>query len=133
MAAIVAMGTVLKKGTQAVANLTSIAGLEISRDTIEVTTLDSPNGYRQFVGGLLDAGELSISGYFDYAAHSPLLDDLEAGTATTYTIEFPGGAKWTFTCVVTSFSTGAEMEDLVSFEASFKVSGKPTLAIVTTP
>jgi predicted secreted protein len=128
----VAMGTVLKKGTTAIAELTSIAGLELSADTIETTALDTANGYRTFVGGLKDAGEVSISGSFNATAHSQLLTDFEAGTSASYTIEFPdrlttSGTKWTFTAIVTGYSTGAELEDLVSFEATLKVSGKPTL------
>jgi predicted secreted protein len=130
---VVAMGTTLKKGATAIAELTSIAGLELSADTIEVTAMDSPNGYRQFVGGLRDSGEVSISGNFNATAHSQLLTDFDAGTSASYTIEFPdrlttSGTKWTFTAIVTGYSTGAELEDLVSFEATLKVSGKPTLA-----
>jgi predicted secreted protein len=129
---VVAMGTTLKKGATAIAELTSIAGLELSADTIEVTAMDSPNGYRQFVQGLRDAGEVSISGNFNATAHQPLLTDFDAGTSASYTIEFPdrlttAGTKWTFTAIVTGYSTGAELEDLVSFEATLKVSGKPTL------
>jgi hypothetical protein len=37
------------------------------------------------------------------------------------------GASWSFNGVVTGFSTGAELEDMVSFEVTIKVSGKPTL------
>lgn len=122
-----AMGTQLKKGITAIAELTSIGGLELSADTIEDTTLDAADGYRTFRQGLKDAGEVSISGYFDPTAHEGLLTDFEAGTANAYTIEFPFGATWTFSAIVTGYSTGAEMEDNVSFEASLKVSGKPTL------
>jgi predicted secreted protein len=124
-----AMGTKLKKGTTAIGELTSIGGLDLSADTIETTTLDVVDGYRTFAGGLKDAGEVSISGYFDPAQHEGLLTDFEAGTATAYTIEFPFGATWTFSAIVTGYSTGAEMEDNVSFEATLKVSGKPTLTI----
>jgi predicted secreted protein len=127
MPAIEAMGTKLKKGITEIANLTSIGGLELSADTRETTTLDSPDGYRTFDQGLKDAGEVSISGYFDPTSHQGLLTDFEGGTATAYTIEFPGGAKWEFSAIVTGYSTGAEMEDNVSFEATLKVSGKPTL------
>jgi predicted secreted protein len=125
----VAMGTTIKKAAgTAIASLTSIAGLELSADTIEVTTLDAVGGYRQFVQGLKDAGEISISGYFDFASHNPILTDFNAGTSASYVITFPGGKTWTFDAVVTGFSTGAELEDLVSFESTLKVSGKPVLA-----
>jgi predicted secreted protein len=122
-----AMGTKLKKGVTAIANLTSIGGLDLSADTVETTTLDSPDGYRTFRQGLKDAGEVSISGYFDPTEHAGLLTDFESGAVTAYTIEFPMGAKWSFNAIVTGYNTGAEMEDNVSFEATFKVSGKPTL------
>ncbi len=127
------MGTTLKKGTNVIANLTSIDGLSLSADTIESTNLSTVDSYRTFVMGLKDAGEISISGYFDYTSHNTLLSDFEAGTSATYTIEFPDkgtttGTTWTFSAVVTAFTTGASFEDLVSFESTLKVSGKPTLA-----
>lgn len=129
---VVAMGTTIKKGVTAIASLTSIDGVSVSADTIETTTLDNVGGYRTFVTSLKDAGEVSISGHFAHAAHNTLLADFEAGTTNTYTIEFPdrvatAGTKWSFSAVVTAFSTSAELEDLVTFEATLKVSGKPTL------
>jgi len=130
------LGTKLKKGTTAIANLTSIGGLELSADTIETTTLDAVDGYRTFIGGLKDAGEVSISGYFDPTTgqgQAEMFADFESGTVNAYTIEFPPAlkAKWEFNAIVTGFSTGVELEDLVSFEATLKVSGKPTLTVTT--
>jgi len=128
-----ALGTKLKKGTTEIGELTSIGGLELSADTIETTTLSS-DGWRTFIQGLKDAGEVSVSGYLDPTQHQGLYDDFESGTVGSYTIEFPPalGAKWSFSAIVTGYSTGAELEDLVSFEATLKVSGKPTLTVGTT-
>lgn len=129
---IVSMGTTLSKGATPIANLTSIDGVGVSSDTIETTNLSTEGGYRTFVTSLKDAGEVSISGHFDYEAHNILLADFEASTADAYTIEFPDrgattGTQWTFTAVVTAFSTSVELEDLIGFEATLKVSGRPTL------
>lgn len=131
---IVAMGTTLSKGATAIANLTSIDGVGVSADTIETTNLSTEGGYRTFVTSLKDGGEISISGHFLYSAHNTLMADFEASTTDSYTIEFPdlgatavNGTQWTFSAVVTAFSTSAELEDLVSFDATLKVSGKPTL------
>jgi predicted secreted protein len=125
-----ALGTKFKKGTTAIGGLTSIGGLELSADTLETTTLDS-DGFRTFIQGLKDAGEVSVSGYFNPTSHEGLLDDYESGEVVDYTIEFPTAlkAKWDFEGIVTAYSTGAELEDLISFEATIKVSGKPTLTI----
>lgn len=130
---IVAMGTTLKKGVTLIANLTSIDGVGVSSDTIETTNLSTEGGYRTFVTSLKDAGEVGISGHFEFDQHEALLTDFEDGSVDTYTIEFPDkiattGTTWTFSAVVSAFSTSVSLEDLIGFEATLKVSGKPTLA-----
>lgn len=129
-----AVGTKLKIGTNSIAEITSIGGLELSADTIDVTSLDSDGGYREFIGGFKDAGEVSISGFFnpsDTNGQMALYNSFESGTTLDYTILFPSalGAEWQFKGVVTGFTTGAELEEAVSFEGTIKVSGKPSLGI----
>jgi predicted secreted protein len=129
---IVAMGTTLRKGDTVIANLTSIDGVSVSSDTIETTNLSTEGNYRTFVTSLKDAGEVSLGGHFEYDDHNALLQDFEDGSIDIYTIEFPDtglttGTSWTFSAVVTAFSTSVEMEDLIGFEATLKVSGRPTL------
>lgn len=133
-----ALGTKLKIGTDTpvtVAGLTSIGGLELSADTIDVTTLDSDGGYREFIGGFKDAGEVSLEGYFipeTGKGQKELYDLFESGDTETFTIEFPESiASWEFNGVVTGFNTGADLEDPLSFSATIKVSGKPTLTVGT--
>ena len=127
------LGTKIKLGENAIANLTEISGLEISADTVEVTTLDSKDGYREFIGGLKDGGEVGVSGFFDPTTgkgQAEFLAALESGEVSDFAIEFPSsiGKKWTFKGIVTAFTTGVSLEDPLSFEGSIKVTGKPTLA-----
>jgi predicted secreted protein len=131
-----ALGTKLKIGTTspvAVAGLTSIGGLELSADTIDVTTLDSDGGYREFIAGFKDAGEVSLEGYFvpeETKGQKELYTLFESGATSEFTIEFPNSlAKWEFDGIVTGFSTGADLEDPLSFSATIKVSGAPTLTV----
>lgn len=131
-----ALGTKLKIGTTspvAVAGLTSIGGLELSADTIDVTTLDSDGGYREFIAGFKDAGEVSLEGYFVPEAtkgQNELYTLFESGATSAFTIEFPNNiAKWEFNGIVTGFGTGADLEDPLSFSATLKVSGAPTLTV----
>lgn len=132
-----ALGTKLLLGTTAVAGLTSIGGLELSADTIDVTTLDSDGGYREFIGGFKDAGEVSVSGYFlpEDDGQALIYSAFESGIVQACKITFPAsmGASWEFDAVVTGINTGAELEEAVSFEGTLKVSGKPTLVLPTTP
>ncbi len=134
------LGTVLKVGESssavAVASLTEIGGLELSADTIDVTSLDSEGGYREFIAGFKDAGEVSLTGFFNPVAgkgQKELYDLFESGAVSDFTIEFPAAtkAKWAFKGVVTGISTSTGVEDPISFEATIKVSGAPTLTITS--
>lgn len=127
------MGTRFQIGANYIAGLTSVNGLELSADTIETTTLES-NGWREFAQGLKDGGEVSIQGFFepgDTNGQVALKGLFDSGALTAFTINFPAalGAQWSFNGIVTGVSTGAEMEDLVSFEATIKVSGQPALGL----
>ncbi|WEG14005.1 phage tail tube protein [Pullulanibacillus sp. KACC 23026] len=127
-------GTTIKKSTgTAIAFLTSIDGLDIKADTIDTTALDTDGGYKTFINGFKEVSDVPISGFFDYAAHSQMLTDLQAGTNSAYTIQFPPGpgqttgASWNFNAIVTEFHTKAAVDNVISFDATLKVSGAPTL------
>lgn len=133
-----ALGTKLQIGKDTpvtVAGLTSIGGLDLSADTIDVTTLDSDGAYREFIAGFKDAGEVSLEGYLELEAgkgQKELYDLFESGEVEDFTILFPNNmGSWQFKGVVTGFSTGADLEDPLSFSATIKVSGKPTLVVGT--
>lgn len=126
-----AKGTSFKIGTISVGELSSIGGVSVSAETIDTTTLDNTDGYRTFIAGFKDGGEVSLSGFLKYndAGQKAIYTAFESGTVQSCSIVFPTAisASWTFNGVVTAFETGAELEDAVSFDATVKVSGKPTL------
>ncbi|GBF73211.1 hypothetical protein PA598K_01496 [Paenibacillus sp. 598K] len=128
-----AVGTTLMIGTITVGGITSISGLELSADTIDTTTLDSDGGYREFIGGFKDGGEVGISGFFmpDNAGQAAIYQAFKSGATSACKIVFPPEMEtsWEFNAVVTGFSTGAELEDALSFEGTLKVSGEPTLVL----
>lgn len=132
--AVAAQGTKLFIGVNSIAELTSISGLELSGETIDTTSLDSTGGYRTFIQGFKDGGEVSISGHFNPAdtnGQYALFTGFSNGTVTSFKITFPSsmGAEWTFNGVVTGYTTGAELENTVTFEATIKVSGQPSLGL----
>ena len=120
MAKYAGKGTTFSFGSTEVGSLTSIGGVSVSADTIDVSTLDNADGYKEFIAGFKDGGEVSLSGYFDYS---------DAGQKALYTA-FESGAV-TFNGVVTAIETGVELESAISFDCTIKVSGKPTLAAVS--
>ena len=58
-----ALGTTLSKGETAIGGLTSIGGIEITADEIDVTTLDSDGGYREFIGGFKMLGKFLLKDF----------------------------------------------------------------------
>lgn len=132
MSGIDGFGTVLAResdsspGTYiAIANLTSIGGPSISRETIDVTAHDSPNGYMQFLGGLKDPGEVTCDANYDPAVHDALVDDLEV-QGINYRITWPDGSTCTFPAILTGFEPTAPHDDKLSASLTWKVTGKPT-------
>lgn len=118
-----------------VGGLTSINGITISVDSTEVTTHDSADAYKEFLPGMIDAGEVSVEGYFDYTdttGQQAMLADASARGSKTGIITFPTtkATTWTFTGFITSIKIGdAPVDGAIPFSAKIKVTGKPTFAV----
>jgi predicted secreted protein len=128
------VGTKLQIGSNSIAELSSIGGLDLSADSLETTALDTVGGFRTFITGMKDAGEVPISGFFnpnDTNGQFAFYNAYTTNAVTNFTIIFPStmGASWIFAGVVTKFSTSVETEDTVKFEGTIKVSGQPTLGV----
>ena len=52
------VGTKFTIGGKTVGGLTSIGGVEVSSETSDVTSLDNADGYKEFLGGFKDGGEV---------------------------------------------------------------------------
>lgn len=113
-----------------IAKLTSITGVEVTADEIDVTAHDSSNGYREYVQGLRDSGSVSIEGLFTSDASQIALKTLfDSGDSVAMKIDFPASAgEWSFNGFVTGLSTDAPMDGAITFSATIKVTGKPTLS-----
>lgn len=131
-----ALGTTLKVNSKAVGGLTTINGIEISAETVDLTALDNATGYREKEPGFKDAGEVTVSGYLDGSdeGQDEMYTLLNSGATTTCNIVFPAkiGKTWTFTAGVSRFVTGAELEGGLTFEATLLVSGQPVLGASAT-
>ena len=128
-----AFGTTLSRNGHPVSELTRIGSPSITVETIDVTNHQSPDGYKEFIAGLMDAGEVPIEGNFisgDTNGQIGLVNDLNGKVIQDYAITFPDATTWTFKALVTAFQTGeADVNGKLSFSATLKVSGKPTLGI----
>lgn len=126
------VGTTLKVNSKSVGGVTSIDGVSVSADEIEVTALDNSTGYREFLQGFKDGGEVSVSGFLDGVdnGQAELYTLLESGASTTVLIIFPSaiGKTWTFTAFVKEFTTGVDVDNAITFDVTLRVSGQPVLA-----
>lgn len=114
----------------AIGNVTSVSGPEIERETYDVTAHDSVDGWREFIGGLKDGGEVSLELNYDPRKHDDMVGDFDDTVARDYKLVFPapaGGGTWAFQAFLTGFSQEAPVDDKLSAEFTFKVTGKPTI------
>ncbi|GEC02952.1 hypothetical protein SSP24_06070 [Streptomyces spinoverrucosus] len=139
MAGLDAFGTQFKRDSTgagafvAIANVSDISGPERSREAIEVTAHDSPDEYREFVKGLKDGGEVTITINYDPGdtSHSALDGDFEEKDLRAYQVVIlpgdPDEHTWDFTALITDLGDAFPIDDKMEREATFKISGKPTL------
>lgn len=137
MAGIDGFGTQLKRGDgegpegfTAIANVTNVSGPGLSRDTVDVSAHDSPDKHREFVGSLVDPGEVSIDVNYDPAVHDLLIADLIDEEPRNFQLVFPTtpAATWAFAAVMTGFEPSAPFDDKLTASITYKVSGKPTIS-----
>ncbi|MFM9563246.1 MULTISPECIES: phage tail tube protein [Streptomyces] len=139
MAGLDAFGTQFKRDSTGsgsfvtVGNVDDISGPGRSREAIEVTAHDSPDQYREFVKGLKDGGEVTLTINYDpaNATHSALDADFEEKDLRDYQVVIlPGTADeytWEFHAMITDLSDEFPHDDKMAREVTVKISGKPVL------
>ena len=134
MAAEKTLGTSLtktKSGAEAtdtvIGNLTSIGEIGIESDEIDVTTLDSSGGYKEFIAGFKDAGEVSLEGILaTEVAFNAMVVLAGSQAEEEWTIESDTGSTWVFDAFVKMFKEGeATVDGVRGFTGSLRISGAP--------
>lgn len=124
-------GTLFKQGSTTIAEVTSIGDVGPQAEMIEVTNLDSPNGYREYIYGLLDGEEFQIEMNFlpGNSTHQGLRTNCTGKVTATYSIVWSGsGETWTFSANVTSFKArGGAPGEVLKATVAFKLTGSITV------
>lgn len=113
----------------AIAEVNSISGPNMSRSTIDVTSLDSTGGYREFIAGFRDGGEVTLEMNFSLSTYDQMKDDFENENTHNYQIVLPdtGATTFQFAALVTALGMGVPMDDKVTSSVTLKISGQVTL------
>ena len=131
-----AQGTLFKftpaSGTQVtVGRLTSIGEIAPTSEEVDVTSLDSDDGYREYIQGFRDAGELELTGFHDADddGQAALRAAYDSGAAGTASIAFADGTEVSFSAFVKSHAIGAaEVDGAVGFSATLRITGGVTVS-----
>jgi len=127
-------GATIQIGTTTITQLNTIVPPGFDSDDIDVTTHDNTNGFRTYIKGMSDAGEIEVEGNFDYSKnYSTCYALMVTRTLQTITITVPtepSVTKWECLGYCKSLETEAPVDDKIPFNATIKVSGKPILTQV---
>lgn len=98
----------------------------LSRETVDVTHHQSPKRFREFVGALLDAGEMSFSVQMSGpGVMSSFIKDMTEKKALKYKMVWPDGVEWPFAGLVTGVTPEAPIDDKMMAGITIKLSGVP--------
>lgn len=135
MAATRAQGTTLKftpvGGTQVVVGkLTSVGEIAPEAEEVDITTLESTGGYREYMQGFRDSGELEITGFHDAddAGQTALRTAFASGASGAFEVKFPDDTAVTFSGFIKNHTIGsAEVDGAIGFGAVIRISGAVTV------
>jgi predicted secreted protein len=125
-----------------VAEVGNITPPSFSRDAQDATHTESTEGWREFIPGLKDAGELSceLNLVPDSATMELVLGTFDSDVLQQVRILFADGVQTgptptcsRFTCngIITGFPLEAPMDDKMTATITVKISGKPTFVRAT--
>ena len=111
---------------QAIAEIISISGPTMTREFIDVTSLDSTGGYREFIAGFRDGGTVTLNMNFTSATYSVMKDDFEDRDSQFYEIVLPdeNNTSFEFEGLVTELPLEIPTDDRVTANVTIKVVGK---------
>lgn len=111
------------------AEVLSINGPTKTRETIDVTNLDSTGGYREFIASFRDGGTVQLSMNFTRTTYEQMNDDFEDDEAKNYEIVLPDAETTTleFVAFVTDLPLAIAVGNQVTADVTLKVTGQPVL------
>ena len=127
-------GCTLRIGTTGtVSEITLVTSPQYEADTLDSTTHNNTNRFRNFVKGLIDAGSIDIDGLADSTSIGMLESFVSTTTKYSVTVTMPTGpsvSKFECNGFFTSFVVNGPHDDLIDFSSSIKIDGQPVFSKV---
>jgi len=123
--AVAGVGTQFLRNSSPLAEVTNITGPTMTRDFIDVTSLDSDGGYREFISGFRDAGTVSLNMNFTETSYLLIKEDFETPTTQSYSIILANveATDISFEGLVTECPITIPTDDKISVDVTIKVTG----------
>jgi predicted secreted protein len=131
--AVASVGALLKKYTGtawvSVGEVINISGPTMSRETIDVTSLASIGGYKEFIAGFRDPGTLTFTMNFTRADYETMKTDFESDTEKDYELILPDDDVTTleFSGLVTELPLNLDPGSQITCNITIKVTGQVTV------
>jgi predicted secreted protein len=128
--AVAGVGTKFKRWSGAawvaLAEVNSITGPTMTRNFIDVTSLDSTGGYREFITGFRDAGTISLKMNFTATSYLKMLADFESAIAQNYMIVLSDSDEtaFEFEGLVTEVPLSIPTDDKITADVTIKITGQ---------
>ena len=127
-------GTTLAGGTAGtIGNIINLAIAGQTRDPIDKSTMDSINKFREFLAGMADGGEITITANYDGSAAgiaNSLNTAYQLGAAETWTITLSDTSTWASSGFITNLGMPIPFDDKITQDITIKCTGVPTFTEV---
>lgn len=127
-----AFGTIVERAVdendtafEEVAFVTNYGGPSAARETYDVTHHRSPRRRREFIGGLVDEGELTLDVNYVPERHDFLVLDFDLRNARHYRMLLPDDEEtiFTFAAILTGVDRAFPVDDKATSPLTFKLTG----------
>lgn len=117
-----------------IAEVHTVGPPQMTRDAVDATTHDSLNGFREFIGGLADGGQVQVDAHYlpgntGQGFSTGLGAVFYAGTVRNFQIVLPNSlGTWSFSGVITAYNPMTPIDGKMGLTVTIKVSGRPSFA-----
>ena len=130
-------GVTPTEGFDLIEGVRSITGPAMSAESIDITSMDTPGGFRDHMQGLKDWGALSFELLWDpsNAQHQQLFDDYVSGEIRHYKLIYPDPAATTlsFSGYVGNNPTTAAFDQALTKNCEIVIQANPAPTWSSTP